>query len=155
MYTTLDNNRRQIRLASILPGRWSEDVSCTLTVVSLSDKPRPRYEALSYTWGDLSDKVPIYLEGSFFPVTKNLHLALRRLRHVDKPRRMWVDALCINQSDSKLSLRPSLVPANSCPETCATEHYLGASMVQNTRTFVQTRDVLTSAQEVRSQDKSG
>ncbi|KEY64145.1 hypothetical protein S7711_03439, partial [Stachybotrys chartarum IBT 7711] len=53
---------REIRLVSVLPGRWSEDVSCKLTVVSLDAKPS--YEALSYTWGDLLNKVIIRLEGS-------------------------------------------------------------------------------------------
>ena len=112
MYAKLDVDRRQIRLASVLPGRWSENVCCKLTVVSLDDKPS--YEALSYVWGALSDKVPIYLEGVEFPVTKSLHLALRRLRHVDKIRYMWVDALCINQSDSELPLCPIIIIASSC-----------------------------------------
>lgn len=124
MYAKLDVERRQIRLAHILPGRWSENVSCKLTVVSLDDKPS--YEALSYAWGDPSDKVPIFLEGLTFPVTKNLHLALRRLRHVGETRHIWVDALCINQSDSELSLPPRLVPPSSCPDTCSMEHCLGS-----------------------------
>lgn len=35
-----------------------------------------------------------------FPVTKNLYMALRDLRFPEKNRRLWVDAICINQSDS-------------------------------------------------------
>lgn len=99
IYRKLDVEKRQIRLVSILPGSWSDDVACELTIVSLDDNPS--YEALSYTWGDPSDTVPILLQGLESPVTKPLHLALRRLRHVGEARRMWVDALCINQSDSK------------------------------------------------------
>jgi hypothetical protein len=33
------------------------------------------------------------------PVTKNLYSALRHLRLHDKVRVLWIDALCINQSD--------------------------------------------------------
>jgi hypothetical protein len=107
IYTTLDVGRREIRVASILPGRWSENVSCKLTVLSLDDNPM--YEALSYTWGDPLDKTPIFMESVTFLITKNLHWALRRLRHTDKTRHIWVDALCINQSNSKQTLRPRLI----------------------------------------------
>lgn len=99
IYTPLDTDRREIRLASIVPGRWSQDVYCILKVVSLDDTPT--YEALSYTWGDPLDKTPIFLNGVTFLVTKNLHWALRRLRHSDETRHIWIDALCINQSNSK------------------------------------------------------
>jgi hypothetical protein len=113
IYAALDVGRREIRIASILPGRWSEDVSCKLTVVSLDDNPS--YEALSYTWGDPLGKTPIFLEGVTFLITKNLHWALRRLRHVDETRHIWVDALCINQSNSKQSLHLVLTLASSFP----------------------------------------
>lgn len=33
------------------------------------------------------------------PVTENLHTALKRFRFPDKPRTLWVDAICINQQD--------------------------------------------------------
>jgi hypothetical protein len=32
-------------------------------------------------------------------ITHNLGVALRQLRHLDKPRVLWVDAICINQDD--------------------------------------------------------
>lgn len=105
IYVPLDTDRREIRLASIVPGRWSEDVCCNLKVVSLIDTPT--YEALSYAWGDPFDKTPIFLNGLTFLITKNLHWALRRLRHSDETRYIWVDALCINQLNSKLSFRRS------------------------------------------------
>ncbi|KAI1053270.1 hypothetical protein LB506_012304 [Fusarium annulatum] len=97
IYAPLDTDRREIRLASIVPGRWSEDVYCNLEVVSLDDTPT--YEALSYTWGDPLDETSILLNGVTFLVTKNLHCALRRLRHSDEARHIWIDALCINQSN--------------------------------------------------------
>jgi hypothetical protein len=113
-YATLDVDRREIRLASILPGRWSEDISCKLTVVPLDDNPK--YEALSYTWGDPLDKTPIFVEGVTFLITNNLHWALRRLRRFGETRHIWVDALCINQSNSKQSLRTRLTLASSCTQ---------------------------------------
>jgi len=58
-----------------------------------------RYSALSYVWGDLNDPKHITLDGESFPVTKNLHAALRCLRRPNEGIRLWVDALCINQAD--------------------------------------------------------
>lgn len=121
IYTALDVDRREIRVVSILPGRWPEDVSCKLTVVSLDDNPV--YEALSYTWGDPLDKTPILLESVPFLITKNLHWALRRLRHVEETRHIWVDALCINQSNSKQPLRPIFILATFYPHGRSTEQY--------------------------------
>ncbi|KAJ5766153.1 uncharacterized protein N7511_003769 [Penicillium nucicola] len=37
------------------------------------------------------------MEFQIFPVTRNLHNALRRLRLGNRPRRMWIDQICIRQ----------------------------------------------------------
>ncbi|PMD42634.1 heterokaryon incompatibility, partial [Hyaloscypha variabilis F] len=68
-----------------------------LVTAKLSDKPA--YEALSYAWGHLVYCEKIYLPTSYLEITSNLATALRQLRHQDRPRKLWVDALCINQSD--------------------------------------------------------
>ncbi|RAK98188.1 HET domain-containing protein [Aspergillus ibericus CBS 121593] len=130
MYTKLDPDKRQIRLASILPGRWSESVSCNLKVVSLDDKPK--YEALSYTWGDLSNKIPICLEESRFLVTKNLHMALRRLRRAAGTRDIWVDALCINQEDKPEKTRQIQLMKEIYSYASEVQIYLGESGVLET-----------------------
>ncbi|KAK3339823.1 heterokaryon incompatibility [Lasiosphaeria hispida] len=59
-----------------------------------------RFAALSYVWGDAADPARIVFNGVHgFPVTRNLHAALRSLRRVGQGLRLWVDALCINQAD--------------------------------------------------------
>lgn len=55
--------------------------------------------ALSYVWGFSSKAVPINLDGFKIPVTQNLEYALRYPRRQTQPRRIWVDAVCINQAD--------------------------------------------------------
>jgi hypothetical protein len=57
------------------------------------------YEALSYTWGDESCPQQITLNNRTFEVTRNLEAALRHLRHQYLPRRLWIDAICINQAN--------------------------------------------------------
>ncbi|KAK2755854.1 ankyrin and het domain-containing protein [Colletotrichum kahawae] len=57
------------------------------------------YTALSYVWG--SDEKPclIFLDGKEFGITQSLNDALRDLRDATRARRIWADALCINQGD--------------------------------------------------------
>ena len=67
-------------------------------------KPDP-YEALSYVWGDgeapKTKSVRVWdkdrLLAKKIMITNNLYVALRQLRDKVKPRRLWVDALCIDQ----------------------------------------------------------
>lgn len=62
--------------------------------------PFQRYEALSYVWGDPSDPQHIFFDGDVpFPVTRNLYAALRSLRLPHSGRRLWIDALCIDQGN--------------------------------------------------------
>jgi hypothetical protein len=70
---------------------------CNLVEVTL-DK-HPVYDALSYVWGDPKIQATLQIEGASLKVTTNLELALRYLRLVDKPRTIWVDAICIDQSN--------------------------------------------------------
>jgi ankyrin repeat protein len=59
------------------------------------------YDALSYTWGGSEQPYEIKINDSTMPVTVNLSQALWDLRHPDKDRLLWVDAICINQEDIK------------------------------------------------------
>lgn len=77
-------------------------VCCSLQHAYLGD--RPRYTALSYTWGDPSIKADITLDGQRIQVTRSLEIALRHLsteqRQIsDHSKLFWVDAICINQED--------------------------------------------------------
>ena len=41
----------------------------------------------------------LMLDGKMFEVTRNLYKALKHLRRIFRPRVLWIDALCIHQSD--------------------------------------------------------
>ncbi|KAM7211348.1 Heterokaryon incompatibility protein (HET) domain containing protein [Rhypophila decipiens] len=94
----LDRTSRDIRILSLKPGKRTDPIVCTLSTTSLDDNPR--YEALSYVWGDPSICEKIILDNQERDVTVNLFAALRRLRYPKKERHLWVDALCINQADN-------------------------------------------------------
>ncbi|KAG6362253.1 hypothetical protein INS49_010483 [Diaporthe citri] len=93
---------KSIRLATLQPGVGDDDVAIDLHVESFMIHSPPRYEALSYVWGSTEAPQFIYIGDSdraTLQVTRNLKTALQHLRHPDQERVMWVDALCINQSD--------------------------------------------------------
>ncbi|KAI0138022.1 heterokaryon incompatibility protein-domain-containing protein [Hypoxylon sp. NC0597] len=89
------------RLSEISPSRNAEqrELHCHLKVWNL-DSP-PKYEALSYAWGNNTRPREILLNGEVFPVTSNLYTALRRLQSRDNGRTpLWVDQICINAGDN-------------------------------------------------------
>jgi hypothetical protein len=96
-----------IRLLRLLPSKdkreflrceiFEYDLHALNTTVHL-------YEALSYVWGEEEKPKSIIItrdqkDDHEFAVTRNLHAALLQLRNCEFPRVIWVDAVCINQSD--------------------------------------------------------
>ena len=97
LYKPLHVARHEIRLLHIKPSsKLEEEPYCSLKTVSLDDNPR--FEALSYTWGDPNLTRPIRLENREWHATINLEAGLRYLRSPSKDMVIWVDALCIDGS---------------------------------------------------------
>lgn len=80
----LNPDTSEVRLVSILSGEWTDEIKCELNRWSLDS--RPRYEALSYAWGDPNDTRPIIVDGCSVQITANLESALRRLRYLNARR---------------------------------------------------------------------
>jgi hypothetical protein len=85
------------RLITLLPGNGSSHIECLLTTTDLLKQPK--YEALSYVWGEVDVAYGILLNGQPCPIGKLLWLALYRLRHTINSQTLWIDAICINQKD--------------------------------------------------------
>jgi hypothetical protein len=98
----------EFRILRLDPGRKEDKVVvCSFVPVSIT---RPsKYEAISYLWGGNNAKH----QGSFdikvrdpqeklhlLKIRGNLYAALRNLRHPKDVKLFWVDALCINRSNS-------------------------------------------------------
>ncbi|EEH18866.2 hypothetical protein PABG_01185 [Paracoccidioides brasiliensis Pb03] len=60
----------------------------------------PPYEALSYVWGSGLAQTPIYINDRPIVIKPNLDAALQSLRLPTQARLLWVDALCIDQSNA-------------------------------------------------------
>jgi hypothetical protein len=87
----------QIRVVAILPNERDAAMKLELEHADLDSDVE--YECLSYAWGVNDRDRSITLNGSSFLVSSTLYIALEHLRHVSQERRIWIDAISINQTD--------------------------------------------------------
>lgn len=80
---------------------WDAELEGDLVETRLSDElgVGEGYMALSYAWGTARGPHILSLSKDRIPIRENLNCALRDLRQRDRPCRIWVDAICINQED--------------------------------------------------------
>lgn len=104
-YTSLDHNRKEIRLLQILPNNdcrstltqdEHQDIRCRLNHAPL----RTGHISLSYRWAKSDPMKSIYINGQLFEVSLHLwnflHVARRKFNSLD---RLWIDAICIDQNN--------------------------------------------------------
>lgn len=100
-------NSQDIRVLCILPGDETDELRCVLKHIRFKNRfPRkiPDYLALSYAWGSPEDTRTIRCDyggkEGYVIIPSNLYHALLRLRLRRRLiRRVWADAICINQED--------------------------------------------------------
>ena len=92
----------EIRLLLLQPGAPGSDIHCSVihtTLQECHDNIYEKYTALSYVWGDASQKRVIFIDKRPSQITINLAEALDDLRHQHIILRLWADAICIDQSN--------------------------------------------------------
>lgn len=101
LHDPLDNPRACIRLLRILSIDSARDVPvhCELSTWPNIDGA-PKYNAISYTWGDITPTPTILINGQRLSVRTNCEFALRQTSPHIKGGYLWIDAVCINQSDN-------------------------------------------------------
>jgi hypothetical protein len=85
------------RILELLPGTGHDYIQCRLYEVTTDQAPQ--YEALSYVWGQPTDKRQILCCGRTINIPTNLRDLLQTIRNPFETKRLWADAICINQSD--------------------------------------------------------
>ncbi|KAB2098699.1 hypothetical protein AG0111_0g12998 [Alternaria gaisen] len=92
---------RCIRVLELQPGERANPFRGCFTTISIDGEDK--FDALSYMWGDASPVDHIVVDGAAIPVAGNLARALEYLRDQQgsEVRRIWIDAVCVNQEDEK------------------------------------------------------
>ena len=95
-YPRLPDPLSNIRLLHIKKGTWNR-ISYNMESVPLA--ANPKYDALSYNWGDGRKKQTISVNGRKMSITQNLNLALKAIASSGESRTLWIDQICIDQNN--------------------------------------------------------
>ncbi|MCJ1354564.1 MAG: hypothetical protein MMC33_004553 [Icmadophila ericetorum] len=89
------------RVLSLAPASSTrESIKCYLQSIEISKSgENPKYEAISYCWGDIADRESILCNDQEFSVTVSLASALRNFRDNHQTVILWADAICIDQEN--------------------------------------------------------
>lgn len=93
-----------IRLISLNLRRTNhkmDDQTLRVNLIEFDLAQKPIYETLSYTWGDLNNKLPVLVDGKVLEITVSLFFFLRQLSEQppwdDSNILLWADQISINQ----------------------------------------------------------
>ncbi|KAH7308844.1 heterokaryon incompatibility protein-domain-containing protein [Rhexocercosporidium sp. MPI-PUGE-AT-0058] len=89
-----------LRIFHITPGDPGEPLHGELSVETMRSVAG-KYSALSYTWGTATEQRWIVINGKPFHIQPSLYAALHAVRSPVEDLPLWVDAICINQNNTK------------------------------------------------------
>ncbi|KAK0630416.1 heterokaryon incompatibility protein-domain-containing protein, partial [Bombardia bombarda] len=135
---------QQIRVLVVNPaGALNDPVQAHLELVDLGRQGGVEFDALSYCWGDSTERADMTLEieGSGasssrstrqqqFGISPTIEAAVRRLRSPSDdapPLRIWIDAVCINQLDVQERGRQVGLMGDICSRARAVHIWLGTA----------------------------
>lgn len=96
-YSPLRKDDNEIRLLHVKPGMQGQPLECTLQHVSLASLPK--FETISYVWGDASIRSSLILQGCATSIPASSGAAIGRVRLEREARVIWIDAVCIGQTN--------------------------------------------------------
>jgi hypothetical protein len=86
-----------IRLLHLLPGLNNDALEAHLITQIIEDADT--YDALSYVWGAPNLTAALMINDHRLSISENLHSIILQLRLANRPRKLWIDAICIDQED--------------------------------------------------------
>ncbi|KAJ8111421.1 hypothetical protein OPT61_g5981 [Boeremia exigua] len=99
LYANVPIKSKEIRLIELQPSDDAADIRCKLQSYAL-EPVAPTYVALSYRWGGKNADCFIKVNEESVCVGRNLWMFLREMRRRCFSKKIWIDALCINQKDA-------------------------------------------------------
>ncbi|KAL9627452.1 MAG: hypothetical protein Q9204_006557 [Flavoplaca sp. TL-2023a] len=86
-----------IRVLKLHPS-YDEDSPIVVDLEEVTTRSKPKYYALSYTWGGQQLSCPIRCGSKKLLTTPNCLAALRQLRDENSVELYWIDSICIDQT---------------------------------------------------------
>lgn len=92
---------KTIRLITLKPHNEDRTASMACSMEEVPLDSAPPFTALSYAWDSQDGTERIVCDGALISVTKNCVAALRNIHEDRGEKRMWVDAICIDQESTE------------------------------------------------------
>ncbi|KAF7188187.1 Heterokaryon incompatibility protein 6, OR allele [Pseudocercospora fuligena] len=136
---TLDFKFPAPRSKAVSTFQKSEACKQTDIAIDISSRgPRPvRYTALSYFWGSPDRDCTIMIDDYRVQITRSLDEALRHLRDRERPTVLWVDQICIDQTEEDDKKRQIPLMGRIYQHAYTTVIWLGGEDNQNLFQIVQ------------------
>ena len=105
----------------------------------------PKYNALSYCWGNSVKQSPIVCNGHSIKVTSSVAGALKMISqsHTQADKQVWVDALCLNQEDEHEKAVHIAQMSQIYAEACQVIVWLGEADSESDKAINSIRQILT------------
>lgn len=123
VYRPLDPAKREIRLFHLSPTENSSDIlTGTIVHVSLDDRfecdDETCYITISYVWGNSELCKTILVDGRTLAVTANAERALHTVRLTSDIHRIWIDSVCIDQTNLEERAQQVMLMGSIYENTC-------------------------------------
>jgi hypothetical protein len=99
VYPPIDSIRGEIRILNVNPGKQGCDLGLSFEVLCIHDNPLEDFDAVSYRWRSQIKTQPVTIDEQLFVLTSNQSQIIQDLRYTDSNRRIWIDAICIDQTN--------------------------------------------------------
>ncbi|CZR66297.1 uncharacterized protein PAC_16198 [Phialocephala subalpina] len=98
-YPPIDTDRGEIRLLNINPGKQGDDLVLSFEVLRVEDDSKVDFDAISYRWESQANTQLFLASLQPYFLTDSQRRVIQDLRYTDCIRRIWIDAICIDQGN--------------------------------------------------------
>jgi hypothetical protein len=144
---------RHFRILLLEPGRHDDDLSAELQHVSLDGGLIPPYRTTSYAWGNPTRRSRMLIDSKSMSISESASSLLRHIRQEHSMCMIWVDAICIDQSNIEERSRQVSLMADIYSQGSANIVFLGESDRKTAAALQAVAAIKTEIQE-QSRDTS-
>ncbi|KAK7978787.1 hypothetical protein PG988_006277 [Apiospora saccharicola] len=126
LYTPLDLSKQVTRLLCITPQALATGNSPEFRLQHALLDTKPQYETISYCWGDPTPCRTVLIDGKELQLPRSSAGIIEHISATsDQARVIWIDAVCVNQADTKERGHQVALMTRIYSEACQNNIYLG------------------------------